>query len=146
MDMHGWGFLLGVVPNLAIAAGLVAARAAVSEGRRGSARAIAVVIGALVASALVASALLDLRFRALGPPFSLFVLAPATIALAALGRDRGLRRAWVVLATAYVTAIGLALVPLETSDSFGGYRIYGLVAHVASGWAWMRLAWRTRSG
>lgn len=140
MDMHGWGFLLGVVPNLAIAAGLVAARAALSEGRRGSARALWVVIGALVASAL-----LDLRFRALGPPFSLFVLAPATIALAALGRDRGLRRAWVFLATAYLTAIGLALVPLETSDSFGGYRIYGLAAHVASGCAWMWLAWRARS-
>jgi hypothetical protein len=50
MDMHGWGFLLGVVPNLAIAAGLVVVRAALSEGRRGSARALWVVVGALVAA------------------------------------------------------------------------------------------------
>jgi hypothetical protein len=141
MDMIGWGFLLGVVPNLAVAAGLVVARAALSEGRRGSARALWVVVGALVASALM-----DLGFRALGPPFSLFLLAPATIALAVLARDRGIRTAWAFLATAYVAAIGVGLLPLELSDSFGGFRIFGLAAYVASGLGWVAVAGRVRAG
>lgn len=141
MDMHGWGFLLGVVPNVLIASGLVAARGTVTEGRRGASRALWVVIGTLVASAA-----LDLAWRSLGPPFSLFVLAPATVALAVLVRDRGRRTAWAVLATAYVVAVGLGLVPLGTSDSFGGYRIFGLAAHVAAGVGWLAVAGRMRAG
>jgi hypothetical protein len=141
MDMHGWGFALGVVPNLLIAAGLISARAALTEGRRGSTRALWVVVAALLGSALM-----DAGFRALGPPFSLFLLAPAAVVLAVLGRDRRLRTAWAVLATAYVVAVALALVPLETSDSFGGYRVFGLAAHVAAGLAWIAVAGRLRVG
>ena len=135
MDMIGWGLLLGVVPNLAIAAGLLVTRHHLTDLRRGSSWALGVVIAALVGSALM-----DLAFGGLGPPFSLFLLAPASLALALLTSRQGERVAWACLAVAYVVAIGLALLPLETSDSFGGYRVFGLFAHVASGLAWVALA------
>jgi hypothetical protein len=89
---------------------------------------------------------MDFAFRALGPPFSLFLLAPATVFLAALARDRGLRTAWTFLAAAYVVALGLALLPMETSDSFGGFRIFGLAAHVAAGVAWVGVGLRALRG
>ncbi|MCW2738633.1 hypothetical protein [Nocardioides sp.] len=134
MTMLGWGLLLGVVPNLLVASGLVVARASVSTGRRSS-----LALGVVVA-ALVGSALQDLAFRALGPPFSLFLLAPATLALAVLAGGRDGRAPWALLATAYVAATGLALVPQGTSDAFGGFRIYGVAAHVAVGLGWLALA------
>lgn len=136
MTMIGWGLLLGVVPNVLVAAGLVAARGRLT-GRRGSTLALGVVV-----TALVGSALLDLALGGLGPPFSIFLLAPATLALAALTRERGVRLAWAFLAMAYVVALGLTLVKQETSDGLNGYRIYGLAAHVAVGLGWLVLAAR----
>lgn len=136
MDMHGWGLLLGVVPNLLVVIGLLLARSRLAAGRGPS-----LALGAVVA-ALLGSTLLDLAFRALGPPFSILLLAPATLALAVLTRVLGLRVSWVLLATAYVVAVGLALVPQATSDGFGGYRIYGLAAHVGVGLGWLVLASR----
>ena len=38
-------------------------------------------------------------------------------------------------------AFGLALIPLDVSDAFGGYRIYGSVAHFLSGLGWAALGW-----
>lgn len=137
MTMHGWGFLLGVVPSVLVAAGLVLARARLVAGR-GSSWALGVVLAALVGSALM-----DVAFRALGPPFSIFLLAPATLALAALESDLGRRVAWALLATAYVVALCLLLVPEATSDGFGGFRIYGLAAHVGVGLGWLVMASRT---
>lgn len=96
----------------------------------------------MVIAALVGSMLLDLTFRALGPPFSILVLAPATLALAALSRDLGLRASWALLATSYVVAVALLLVPEAVSDGFGGFRIYGLAAHVGVGLGWLALASR----
>lgn len=122
MTMIGWGLLLGVVPNVLVAGGLVAARHRLAD-RRGSGRVLWWVVAALVGSALM-----DLAFRALGPPFSILALAPATVALAVLTREPGPRLAWALLASAYVVALGLLLVPMETSDGFGGFRIYGLAA------------------
>ena len=136
MDMHGWGLLLGVVPNLLVAAGLLLARVRLAPGQ-GSSRALGVVVAALVGSTL-----LDLAFQALGPPFSILVLAPATLALAVLSRDLGLRASWALLATSYVVAVALLLVPEATSDGFGGFRIYGLAAHVGVGLGWLALASR----
>jgi hypothetical protein len=83
---------------------------------------------------------MDLAFRALGPPFSILVLAPATLALALLTRPRDLRLAWALLSAAYVVALVLTFVPQATSDGVGGYRIYGLAAHVAVGTGWVVLA------
>ncbi|PKH37535.1 hypothetical protein SAMN05192575_101525 [Nocardioides alpinus] len=134
MTMIGWGFLLGVVPNVLVGVGLVVARSRLRESR-GRARALAVVVAALLGSAL-----LDLAFLALGPPFSIFLLAPATLALAVLSRGSGLRWGWALLATAYFVALGLLLVPQATSDGFGGFRIYGLAAHVGVGLGWVVLA------
>ncbi len=136
MDMHGWGLLLGVVPNLLVAGGLFLARPRLVVGR-GSSWALGVVVAALLGSTM-----LDLVFRALGPPFSVLVLAPATLALAVLSRDLGLRVSWALLATAYVVAVALLLVPQATSDGFGGFRIYGLAAHVGVGLGWLALASR----
>ncbi len=135
MTMIGWGLLLGVVPNVLVVAGLVLTRARLGHGRRAQAWALRVVVLALAGSALA-----DLAFRGLGPPFSILLLAPATLVLAVLTDERGLRAAWALLAAAYVVAVGLALVPLETSDGFGGFRIYGLAAHVAVGLGWLALA------
>jgi hypothetical protein len=91
MTMIGWGLLLGVVPNVLVATGLVLAR------------------GRLARSGGTAWAL-----------------------------------GWVIaaLAAAYVVALALALVPQEASDGFDGYRIYGLVAHVAVGLGWVVVASR----
>jgi len=136
MDMLGWGLLLGVVPNVLVATGLVLARGRLARSG-GTAWALGWVIAALVLSALA-----DLAFRALGPPFSLFVLAPATIALVVLAAPGGVRVAWAVLAAAYVVALALALVPHEAADGFDGYRVYGLVAHVTVGLGWVVAASR----
>lgn len=66
IGMHGWGMLLGVVPNALLLAGLVGLRASL---------------------------------------------------LAGAGRGAG--------------------IPLEVSDRFGGYRIYGALAHLATGIGWV---------
>jgi hypothetical protein len=45
-------------------------------------------------------------------------------------------------------ASALALIPLETSDRVGGYRIYGLFAHFLTGIGWAALGfsfWRTQA-
>ena len=132
-DMHDWGFALGVLPNVAIATGLLLARRSLT-GRRGRRIALGVVVLALLASALV-----DLALRALGPPFSLLLLAPATIALAVL-LPSPRRWAWAVLGASYTLGVGLALLPQDFSDARDGYRAYGVVAHVVAGLAWIGVA------
>jgi hypothetical protein len=45
----------------------------------------------------------------------------------------------VLLATLGITLAGgvaLALIPNETADSYGGYRIFGIVAYGAAGILW----------
>jgi hypothetical protein len=77
----------------------------------------------------------------LGAPFVLFLLAPATIALAVLipKGDAARARARVVLAglgAALATGLALALIPQETSDAFNGYRIFGSVTYGLGGLLW----------
>ena len=138
-DMHVWGFLLGVLPNVLVAGGLWRLRERIAGGRRGPA--VVVTVGCV---ALLLDALTNLAFRALGPPFVLFLLAPATIALAALipGGDAARTRTRVVVAALGIvlaTGFALALIPQETSDSFDGYRIFGTVVHGAGGLLWALL-------
>ena len=71
----------------------------------------------------------------------LFLLAPATVALAVLipKGDAARARTRVVLAvlgTVLATGLVLALIPLETSDAFGGYRIFGGVTYGLGGLVW----------
>lgn len=138
-DMHTWGLLLGVAPNLLIAGGLWRLREWLAGGRRAAA---AVVVAGCVA--LVLDAAMNLAFRALGPPFALFLLAPATIALAGLipaGGAAGARTRVAVAGLGVILAAGLALalIPQEASDSFGGYRVFGTVVYGLGGVAWVLL-------
>jgi hypothetical protein len=138
-DMHTWGFLLGVLPNVLIAGGLWWLRRRIAGGRRGAT--VAVAVGCV---ALLLDALMNLVFRALGPPFVLLLLVPVTVALVALipagdaARTR-VRLAMAALGIVLATGAALALIPLETSDSFGGYRIYGTVVHGLGGLVWALL-------
>jgi len=70
-DMHDWGLLLGVLPNLLIAGGLWRLRQQIAGGRRGAT--VAVAVGCV---ALLLDALMNLAFRALGPPFVLWLWYP----------------------------------------------------------------------
>jgi len=138
-DMHRWGFLLGVLPNLLIAGGLWRGRERIAGGRRGAT--VALAVGCV---ALLLDALMNLVFRALGPPFVLFLLAPAAVVLAALiptGDAARTRTRVVVVALGVVLAAGLALasVPQETSDSLDGYRVFGIVVFGVGGVLWALL-------
>jgi pimeloyl-ACP methyl ester carboxylesterase len=145
-DMHAWGLLLGVLPNVLIAAGLWRLRERITGGRRS-----ATVVLTIACAGLLLDALMNLAFRALGAPFVLFLLVPATIALAILiptgdpARTRT-RVAMAALGMVLATGLAVALVPQETSDSFGGYRIFGAVVYGLGGllWAVLGLSLRRR--
>jgi pimeloyl-ACP methyl ester carboxylesterase len=145
-DMHAWGFLLGVLPNVLIAGGLWRLREWMTGGRR-SAKAIL----AVGCAGLLLDALMNLAFRALGAPFVLFLLVPTSMALAILiptGDPARARTRVAVAALGMVLATGLAvaLIPQETSDSFGGFRIFGTVVYGLGGllWALLGLSLRPR--
>lgn len=136
-DMHRWGLLLGVVPNLLIVAGLWASRRRLAGGRRAALAGVTV-----VCVALTGSAALDLGFGALGAPFALFALVPALlIAAATAPREavRGARTALAVLDTVLALALAVALVPQDVSDAHGLFRVFCLLAYGAAGLAWAGL-------
>ena len=66
LDMHWWGLLLGVAPNVLIAAGFWTLRRRVAGSSR-----LAVSACMTICAVLGLSAIGDLAFRALGPPFGL---------------------------------------------------------------------------
>jgi hypothetical protein len=142
-DMHFWGMLLGVIPNVLVAAGLWLSRAALLRGAGGSAR-----VGyALVLLALLVSAGIDLAFGALGPPLLLPLVAVGSLVLALAPRDppsleRAVRTILVAIGAILAVAFVWALVPLETSDAVGGYRIFGFMVHVLGGIGWAVLGIR----
>lgn len=137
LDMHGWGLLLGTLPNLLIAWGLWRLREAITEGRRAT-----TVVLAITCVAMLLDAVANLAFGGLGAPFVLFVLAPTTLALAALTPARGgaggrrLRVLLVAVGLILAVSLALALTPNETSDSFGGYRIFGTTVYGIAGILW----------
>ena len=136
LDMHSWGLLLGVAPNLLIAAGFWTMRRRVAGSSR-----LAVAACTTICAVLGLSAIADLAFRALGPPFGLFVLAPAAVVVCVSAAPRGAvnARARVpigVLAAVLTTGLILALLPAKTSDSFSGYRIFGVLVYAIAGIAW----------
>jgi hypothetical protein len=94
-DMLAWGLLLGVLPNVLIVAGLWWRCDKITGGGRGARVALM-----LSCVALLADAAVTLAFGGLAAPFVLFLLAPATIALAVLipKGDAARARARVVLA------------------------------------------------
>ncbi|MFS8103993.1 hypothetical protein LFM09_43455 [Lentzea alba] len=131
-DMHRWGLVMGTVPEVLIGAGLWSLRGVIAGGRRATVVALAV-----MCTAMLLFAAMNAAFRAIGPPFDLFLVAPASVVVASTTRLRGPARAVLVaLAVAYCTATAFALIPLETSDSFDGYRVFGLIAYAGTGVLW----------
>jgi hypothetical protein len=136
-DMHFWGSLLGVIPNALVAAGLWLGRPILV---RGGGRATRIGFG-LVLLALLASAALDLAAGSLGPPIFLPLLAVGLIVLAlaprgASGAGRPIRRTLLILGVLLAVAFAWALLPLDVSDRVGGYRLFGVMAHLLGGIGW----------
>jgi hypothetical protein len=97
-------------------------------------------------AALIIPALIDLIIRALGPPFFVPVLGVGMVLLALGNRSNtrlkpGCASLILLIGIFQLIAFGLALIPLDVSDAFGGYRIYGSVAHFLSGLGWAALGW-----
>jgi len=130
-DMHNWGFLMGTLPPLLVGAGLWSLRGLVAGERRTAFRALTV-----MCVAMLLFAAMNFAFRAIGPPFDLFLLAPAGVVAALTVRKGPIRLVLGLLATAYCAALAMVLIPLETSDSFGGFRIFGVIAYAGVGVLW----------
>ena len=109
----------------------------------GGVRAASVGFG-LVVLALLVSAALDLASRSLGPPILLPFIAAGLLIVALAprrtpGADPLIRRILLALGVLLAIAFAWALVPLEVSDRVGGYRIFGLMAHLIAGLGWALL-------
>lgn len=123
---------MGTIPPLLVGAGLWSFRAPVACGRSAAFRALTV-----MCMAMFLFAAMNIAFRALGPPFDLFLLAPAGVVAALSTRRRGpIRVVLGLLAAAYCAALAVVMIPLETSDNFGGFRIFGGIAYAAVGVLW----------
>ena len=99
-----------------------------------------VVLG-IACVAMFLDALANLAFGGLGAPLVLFILAPTTLALAALTPVRGavgvrFRVLLAALGIILASGVALALITNETADSFGGYRIFGIAVYGVVGILW----------
>ena len=138
-DMRVWGFLLGVVPCTVLGLALWRLRDAAA-----GARAVTRKAWTAVAVLLLLSAAQDLAFRALGPPTSYFVMAPALLIIAATHRSRGRGDPAVRIVTGVLSLLLLAgLVNMvflqETADGFGNYRMSAFLLYGAGGLGWAGL-------
>src|SRR5574341_1484097 len=140
-SMLFWGMLLGSLPNLLLAVGLIILHPRLANG----ANRIARVGYFLTVISLVVSGGLDLFYwRAGGPPFFVPVLGAGLILMALGSTDnpqlqRQSRHLLMLLGILLIIAFGWVLVPNELSDQVGGFRLYGLVASLATGIAWVML-------
>lgn len=139
-DMYFWGWLLGTIPNALLVAGLLGLRPMLFHGAGGIARTgyVLALLGLAVAGAV------DLVGRALGPPLLLPVQALGLVLLGAGPARHGelrpradVRVVIGVIGALLFVAFGFALIPLDVVDAIGGYRIYGAIAHVATGVGWV---------
>ena len=136
-DVDFWGMLLGVIPNVLVAAGVWLSRPILLRGGDGGVR-----VGYwVVLVALLISAGLDLTSGTLGPPSLLPFVAVGLVMLAVAGRTGAgltwaIRSACLALGVLLGVAFGWALTPLDVFDSVGGYRIYGAMAHLLAGLGW----------
>jgi hypothetical protein len=136
--IESWGMLLGVVPNVLIAAGLWSIRARLLGGRGRVPR-----IGfALLLGGLLGSAALDLALGGLSAPLLLPFVAAGLIFLGlplAGHEERTIGRILLGIGILIAIAFAWALVPRDVSDPIGGYRIYGFMAHLLTGLGWALL-------
>lgn len=138
-DMHGWGFLLGVVPCLLLGLGLWQLRDRAAGGRSVTRSAWTV-----VAVGLLVSAFQDLLFLSLGPPFLSFVVVPALLVAVATHRSRHPRDTTVRIAAGVLALVLLAglvnsLFLREVEDGLGNYRTAAFLLYGAGGVAWAAL-------
>ncbi|MBG6190652.1 hypothetical protein IWX64_001597 [Arthrobacter sp. CAN_A212] len=133
-----WGMLLGSIPNLLIATGLILLSSclAFTTGRLARLGYVLLLIG------LIVPALADLAIQALGPPFFVPVAAVGLIVLASgVQSDSQISKPsrYLLLFVGPVLGIAFAwaLVPTALTDSISGYRIYGGFAHFAAGVGWV---------
>jgi hypothetical protein len=144
-----WGMLLGGPPSLLVAAGLLGHGPRLTQVAPRRAR-----IGlGLAALRLAVSGALELVVGALNTPSFLFLsfivgslLMPVIgvgVLMIALGRPaspalpRAAITALVIIGALDLVAFALVMGPLDTSDAIGGYRLYGLLAHVGTGLGWV---------
>lgn len=137
-SMHFWGSMLGGPPNLLVSLGLIilSPRLASRSSRLTRTGYTLTLIGLLVPAAI------DLYIGALGAPLFVPVVGVGLILLALGSRHNPqLKRQslylLMLIGIFQVVAFALALLPLEVSDSIGGYRTYGIFAHFLSGAGWV---------
>lgn len=138
IDGLAWGALMNGVPSLLIAAGLIGARGSVvGAGGR------AVKTGhVLVLVALIVPGVVDLAIRAIGAAL-LMPLEAAGLLLVGLGsRARptlsgSARRTLVVMGVLLTLAFATAVPPVETTDQWQGYRVFGVLAYLLVGIGWI---------
>jgi protein-S-isoprenylcysteine O-methyltransferase Ste14 len=146
-SMLFWGMLLGGIPNLLVAVGLVllVLRRQLATGRWARVGFVLTLVG------LVVPALIDLSIQGLGAPFFLPVQAIGLILLGLGCRSnprvsRPSRLLLVSIGALLAIAFAWALLPSSFTDPLGGYRIYGVLAHLGAGIGWALLGisvWRT---
>jgi hypothetical protein len=137
-SMPFWGMLLGGVPNLLVAAGLITLtpRTAYASARSARVGYVLLMIG------LIVPALIDLSIQALGAPFFLPIAAIGLTLLAIGNRhnpriSRTSRALLLGVAALLAIAFAWALMPSALTDPIGGYRIYGALAHLGVGAGWV---------
>ncbi|WP_156911206.1 hypothetical protein [Arthrobacter sp. CAL618] len=133
-----WGMLLGSIPNLLIATGLILRSSclALTTGRLARLGYVLLLIG------LIVPAMADLAIQALGPPFFVPVAAVGLIVLGSgVQSDPQISKPsrYLLLFVGLVLGIAFAwaLIPTALTDSISGYRIYGGFAHFAAGVGWV---------
>ncbi len=137
-SVDSWGSLLGGPPNLLVALGLMLLYPRRAQGASRLAR-----VGcALTLIGLVVPASIDLLMGAIGAPIFMPLLALGLVLLSVgswqspAPTQAGVQ--WLLLiGVLHAAAFALALVPLEISDPFGGYRWYGLLAHFVPAIGWV---------
>lgn len=134
-DMHRWGLVIGSVYPLLVGIGLWPFRRLLAGEGRAAMRALTV-----ICVTMYLFAVMTVLARALGPPFEIFVLAPASIVTAITTTRRGaVRLVLAALAVVYTATVAIQFLPMETSDDLGAFRIYGLLAYVGAGILWALL-------
>jgi len=140
-NLFFWGALLGGPPNLLAGLGLALLYPLLAKGASRLAKAGY----ALTLVGLVVPALMDLFiWGALGPPFFIPLVGLGLILLGFGSRQnpqlsRRNLSLLMLIGIFQVIAFTLALIPLEISDPFGGYRVFGLFAYFFSGLGWALL-------
>jgi len=146
--MFFWGVLTSTPPSLLIALALILVYPhLVPPGVR-----LARVGFNLTLIGLIVPAISDLILGAMGPPLLLPLLGIGLILLGVASRHnpwmQGGRRTIVLLVGALMLlATASFFIPLEFSDRYSGYRIFGIMVYFLPGllWAWFGLSlWREK--